>query len=134
MEEKIRAILDEYYPNLPAFLFGSRANGNPNEKSDWDIGVVGANKSMEIGNVNFIPVVSENLDKKASQYIFRRDIHSLARKIKPLRKEEIVKDLERKVKGHIIQYVRQKLGKESVSGEEVVRTSLIADGGTILNA
>jgi predicted nucleotidyltransferase len=124
MEDKINALLDAYYPGLPAFLLGSRVNGNSNEKSDWDVGVIGTNEAMEIdnGNVCFIPINPVNLDKKAAQYIFRRDIHSLARKIKPLKKEKIVRDLERKAKGHIVQYVRQKLGKESVSGEEVIRT------------
>jgi predicted nucleotidyltransferase len=122
MENRINALLNEYYLDLPAFFLGSRMDGYSNENSDWDVGIIGTNKGMEIDNISFIPIDVSNLDKKAARFIFRRDVYPFAKKIKPLKKEETVRNIERKVKGHIVQYARQKLGRESISGEDVVKT------------
>ncbi len=120
MEPKIQAYLDEYYSGLPAFLFGSRVNGHSNSDSDWDVGVIGAKRRMKIDNIEFIPIDVNNLDRKAMKYIFHRNIFSFAKKIKPLKKENFVRNVERKVKEHIIQYTMQKSGKQSISGEDIV--------------
>jgi len=121
MEPKVQAYLDRYYERLPAFVYGSRADGHFDENSDWDIGVIGARKGMTVGGLaHFLVVDVNNLDKKAVRNIHNRDISILSRKIEPLKNEEFVKAVERKAKLHIIGYVAQRLGTTSLSGKDIV--------------
>jgi len=121
MEPKVQAYLDRFYAGLPAFVYGSRADGHFDENSDWDIGVIGARKSMTVKDLaHFLVVDVNNLDKKAVKNIHNRDISILSRKIEPLRSEEFVKTVERKAKLHIIGYVNQRLGTTSLSGKDIV--------------
>ena len=120
MEKQILYYLDEYYKGLPAFIFGSRVNHNSTEDSDWDVGIIGAKRRRRIGNIEFIPIDTRNIDKKCSIYPFSKEIFSMTNKIKPLVREDYVRRAERRVKENIVQYAIQKSGKQEVSGQDVV--------------
>ena len=113
------ACLGEYYKGLPAFMFGSRVNGNSNGNSDWDVCIIGAKRRRKIENIEFIPIDPRNIDKKCSLFPFSREIFSMANKVKPLVREDEVREAEKRVKGNIIQYAMQKSGKQEVSGQDV---------------
>jgi len=121
METVIRSYLEEYYQDLPAFLFGSRINGNSNGNSDWDVGVIGADKRRRIGNIEFIPIKCSDIEEKAIKFPFCREIFSFVKKIKPLVKENVVREYERKAKEYAINYTIQKSGKRNVSGYDVIK-------------
>lgn len=114
------AYLDEYYKGLPAFIFGSRVNGNSNGESDWDVGIIGAKIRRKIENIEFIPIEAGNIDKKCSRFPFNREIFSMVNRIKPLAKESEVREAEKRVKENMVQYAIQKSGEQEVSGKDVV--------------
>lgn len=120
MEEKIQSYLEQHYPDKPAFLFGSRVNGNYREDSDWDVGVIGTKKAITIDNIDFIPINEDNYDTNAVRNIFSTSVYPLVKKIKPLKNEEAVRKLEKRAKEHILQYTMQKSGNKTPTPEDIV--------------
>jgi predicted nucleotidyltransferase len=128
MEHKISEIsayLDKYYESFPAFLFGSRANGYQTEKSDWDVGVIGAKELKMEENITFQPINISDLETGVID-LHNTSFSSFAKRIIPLRKKETVREIEKLVKTHIINYVLQNgvRDKNSVSGEEILTSYL----------
>jgi predicted nucleotidyltransferase len=108
----------------PTFLFGSRANGNHNPKSDWDICVIGDRHTFrEVGkNIDITCINKNKIAQQVATNVHGYTACAFAKGIIPIKEEKKVISVENYVKLNIANYVAKKTNSSSkdLTGKDVV--------------
>ncbi len=126
MESKICEYVINHFGDVPAFIYGSVADGIPTKNSDIDVGILSDKRPLQIGNIDFRTMDVSNLEHRISRNIHERDINAFSKAIVPINKENILRSIEEEIKLNIANYVLKKLNveKSSISGKEILATYL----------